>query len=490
MTDQGAFASGEFSSLLRSLLGGGATGRLDVASGGTVRKLHVGGGRIQAVVSESDEEKLGHWLASREVVETQRMFLSLLKQRPGRRLGAQLVEEGLLGGPALQMQLRARAAALVAKLLVENGTWVLREGETLPDEVPGLDLSLDGAELLLEAGRVCDVELLAQATLRPGRVIRVVEGSLEHSRNLPLSQQEGFVLSRIGGAATLDRLLQLIPADGAEVRRALAVLVVAGLVEFGDTAPVPAEKKPKAAARAKVEEKPVRTAEQKREAEDIARLAAELRFRDFYRLLGVSRGATQDQIHGQFRERARLYNPERAAEAHLGSLRKELSDIQKALQEAYRTLIQPERRARYDKLLRDGEPPAAGQLESEDQRELARRELVEANLRRAQELIQIGEVGEAIQLLDQAVRFDPQPESLLLLAQLERRNPMWSQRALDRLKRALTIDPRYTDAWLELSSFWAARNHTARQRDCLKKILEYDPANQEVKTALAKVPTG
>ena len=484
MTDQGAFATGEFSALLRKLLDDGAVGRLDVTAGGTVRKIHLSGGRVRAVVSENEEERLGRWLAGRELVETQRMLLALLKQRPGRLLGAQLVEDGLLGGAALGAQLKARAADLVAKLILDKGTWVLRGGEGLPDDSAALDLDLGGAELLLEAGRACELEQLSQAVLRSGRVVHVVEGSLEHSRNLPLSQQEGFVLSRVGKGMTLDGLVRLMPSGAGDVRRAVGTLVVAGLVEFGEKVAADA---PKATAHEKKEEKPRLSPEQLREAEDISRLAAELRFRDFYRLLGLSRGATQDQVHGQFRERARVYNPERVSEEHLRALRKELTDIQSALQEAYRTLIQPERRSRYDKLLKEGDAPVAGQMESEDRRELARRELVEANLRRVQELIQVGEVGEAIQLLDQAVRFDPQPETLLLLAQLERRNPMWSQRALDRLKRALTIDPRYTDAWLELSSFWGARNHTARQRDCLKKILEYDPNNQEVKTALSKL---
>lgn len=489
MADQGAFAAGEFPSLLRQLLVHGAEGRLDVTAGGTVRRIYVAGGRVHAVVSESEEEKLGRWLADREVVERQRMLLSLLKQPRGRPLGAQLVEDGLLPVETLRTQLEERAAALIARLVAVNGTWILRKGERLPEDVPELDLDLDATVLFLRTGRACDAALLAQTVLRADQRLHVVEGVLQRWQDLPLTEQEGFVLSRIGDGVTKDELVRLTPSGQAEVHRSLAALVLAGLVEYGAEAPPPASTTPPARQN-NVDGRGELTREQQRECDDVSRLAAELRFRDFYRVLGLSRGAMQDQIHERFRERARLYNPERATEPHLRSLRKELTDIQKALQDAYRTLIQPDRRARYDKLLKEGEPSAAKQLESEDRRDSARRELVDANLRRAQELIHLGEVGEAIQLLDQAVRFDPQPETLLLLAQLERRNPMWSQRALDRLKWALTIDPRYTDAWLELSHFWGARKHTARQRDCLKRILEYDPNNKEVKAALAKVTGG
>jgi Tfp pilus assembly protein PilF len=62
---------------------------------------------------------------------------------------------------------------------------------------------------------------------------------------------------------------------------------------------------------------------------------------------------------------------------------------------------------------------------------------------------------------------------------------MWSQRALDHLKHAVALAPDYTEAWLELANFWGTRNKPDRQRQCLERILESDPHNEDVKATLS-----
>jgi Tfp pilus assembly protein PilF len=114
---------------------------------------------------------------------------------------------------------------------------------------------------------------------------------------------------------------------------------------------------------------------------------------------------------------------------------------------------------------------------------------VQANVRRAHELMRVGDVGMAVQLLDQAVRLDPQPETLLTLAQLEFRNPMWAQRALDRLRLAVTVAPQCTEAWLELAKFWGVRGKTDKQQQCIEKILDYEPNNARAIAALDSLIT-
>ena len=47
------------------------------------------------------------------------------------------------------------------------------------------------------------------------------------------------------------------------------------------------------------------------------------------------------------------------------------------------------------------------------------------------ENLKLGDIGAAVQLLDQKVRYNPEPPALLMLARLEFRNPLWTQRGLD-----------------------------------------------------------
>lgn len=95
-----------------------------------------------------------------------------------------------------------------------------------------------------------------------------------------------------------------------------------------------------------------------------------------------------------------------------------------------------------------------------------------------------GDARVAYRLLSQAVEVAPDPNSLVLMADLEIANPLWRQRALDHLRQALAVEPRLTAAWLGLGNYWSLRGEPEKQRRCLEKILAYDPTNRDVRQAL------
>jgi curved DNA-binding protein len=68
-----------------------------------------------------------------------------------------------------------------------------------------------------------------------------------------------------------------------------------------------------------------------------------MRFKDYYEIMGVQRGATQDEIKRAYRKLARKYHPDVSKE-------KQAEDRFKELQEAYEVLKDPEKRAAYDQL--------------------------------------------------------------------------------------------------------------------------------------------
>ena len=487
--EAGRFAAAGFPALLHELLGKLASGRLDVTSTAGARHLWLAAGHVRSVVSELEDEKLGRWLSTRGLIEPHRMAIALLRQPEGVRFGAFLVQEGLLGADALVRELEALSVEIVARLLFDPAEYRFDAADALPVDAASLEMTT--ASLLARAVRgVTDTDQL-EHLVGPSLYLCAAQDALLRYQHVQLTPQEGFLLSRIDGTTTPVQLRRVAGLPQGEVARALGVLVATGLVETHDK-PAPRNAPPAGAglrgttATPPREESAQYTEQQAREYTEVIRLAAECRDRDYYDRLGLSPGASLDQVRARFLELARVYHPDRAREPHLRSLRQELARIYAAIDEAHQTLGTPEGRARYDH--RGRKPtPEADAIDEEERRREARAELVRANVARAKELIRVRDIGMAVQLLDNAVRLDPQAEPLLMLARLEFQNPMWTQRALDHLKHAVAISPRFTEAWLELANFWGLRGLRERQRQCLNQVLAYDPGNADVKAALESI---
>ncbi|MBZ9557104.1 MULTISPECIES: DnaJ C-terminal domain-containing protein [Modicisalibacter] len=74
-----------------------------------------------------------------------------------------------------------------------------------------------------------------------------------------------------------------------------------------------------------------------------------MEFKDYYRVLGVERDASQDDIKRAYRRMARKYHPDVSQEADASERFKEVG-------EAYEVLKDPEKRAAYDQLGRQWQP--------------------------------------------------------------------------------------------------------------------------------------
>jgi curved DNA-binding protein CbpA len=217
------------------------------------------------------------------------------------------------------------------------------------------------------------------------------------------------------------------------------------------------------------------------EREETINLARALNELDHYAALGLAPDATTETVRVAWRELQRRFNPSRISERHLADRESDLRDILDRADTAFEVLSSTTLRERYDRILGAslGQAPAAGggeQSEAELERQRkARQELVAANLKRAEELIVLGEHHLAIRALETATRFDPQAGNLVRLAQLLRKNPTWTGRALEVLRKAVELDPNCTEAWLEQAEIWSRRGHTERRRKALERALATDP---------------
>jgi hypothetical protein len=219
------------------------------------------------------------------------------------------------------------------------------------------------------------------------------------------------------------------------------------------------------------------TPEQVREHAEVLELARRCRQLDPYTRLGLPPQAKQDVVLPRFRELIRQFHPDRTEEPHLKMLRRELAEISAALVEALDQITA---------INKSSGPVVLGQgpVKSESTSDEVRRQQVHDKVNQARRLLRQGDATQAAELLDQAVRLAPDPKTLLFLAKVEFHNPIWVQRGLDRLRHAVSMDPQFTEGWLELANYWGTRGQIDKQRQCLEKILAYDPKNEDVRNTL------
>jgi len=468
------------------------TGSLVATSGAVQREILVVDGEIRAARSTSENEKLGLWLVDRDRISEQDRALTLLSQGGSEAppLGHLLVTRGCLTRETLEAELEKLALTIIERAAADPSTscGFLERGESdQPDTLPDLTTS----QLILIAARAVtsvDAKLVALGSLEqmvwPASMLEALLADLD------LTPREAFLLSRLDGARRIENLISVSSLGRDDAISTIYTLRAAGLVEVGVAPkhPVPSYR-PRLESRQQAAEPQVQVdeeqlspaeAEERAQIRQMARCASMV---DHYRALGLEPGADTAAIERAWKRIQQRCNPERSQEPHLADLEPELATVVERARAAFDLLSRAASRRRYDEILESLLDEAGRDSRADDERRQisaqARKELASANFKRSEELTREGEPYLAIRLLEQACAIDPRPEELVKLARLLLRNPLWINRALDALRRAIENDPLHVDAWLELAEIWRRRNHAERQRKALERALAADPESSK-----------
>ena len=177
----------------------------------------------------------------------------------------------------------------------------------------------------------------------------------------------------------------------------------------------------------------------------VADLLAHQGDHDHYQLLGVDLLAGDDEVYTSYKRLARLVHPSHVVALGLQGREEAMRVLFEQATEAYLVLADPARRASYNTVhgLRRSEAIQSNQRD-EEKRRLALR-----LYRRAAASIAEMEFSQAVDLLREAVRLDPQPEYLARLGVALARNPNWYGQAVANLQRAVGLAP--ADAGIRVS---------------------------------------
>ncbi len=212
------------------------------------------------------------------------------------------------------------------------------------------------------------------------------------------------------------------------------------------------------------------TLDSERLRQEVGGLLARAGMVSHYELLGLSVGASTAQVTAAFIDLARRLHPSLASWLNLPEAVLRLL-FEHAVQ-AYLVLSDPQRRKDYDR-----EHPYRPEGEQRSHEEIAavRREMARRSFRRAQSLAKVEQYHYVVELMRDAVQWDPRPEAFALLAEALSKNPHWRDEALENLQQAIRLAP-------------GELRYRLRLAQLLESMERMPEAIEEYRAVLAKVP--
>jgi hypothetical protein len=217
--------------LLRSFLTSGETGILTFNDGEVTKKIFLQQGRVVYASSTNPDERLGEALLLRGKI-TARQYLEASKLiRPGRRLGAVLVDlealepEELI--PAVEMHVR--------DVIMELFSWTRGEYELLMKEIEpsSITLNISTENLILDGIRRSTSWSRVYRGIGSLDAVPVPTGATDVLYKLHLSEEEQEILANVNGRSTVEHICQVSYLSNFETCRVLWGFQVLGVIRPG-----------------------------------------------------------------------------------------------------------------------------------------------------------------------------------------------------------------------------------------------------------------
>ncbi|MBZ0113811.1 MAG: DnaJ domain-containing protein [Thermoanaerobaculia bacterium] len=202
---------------------------------------------------------------------------------------------------------------------------------------------------------------------------------------------------------------------------------------------------------------------------EVAEMIAEMGGANHYELLGLSPETATDEVIAPYRQLARLVHPDHASSLSLGGGEAALRVLFERATQAYLVVSDPERRKIYDLELDLG-----GKLEVRTPEEIAesRRIMAKKSYRAAKRQIEDEDYHYAHEYAQIAVRNDPQPEYLSLLAEVQSHNPKWLGAAAASALKAIELKPKEPTYLFQLAGIYEEMGNVQAAVKAYEGVLE------------------
>jgi tetratricopeptide (TPR) repeat protein len=218
------------------------------------------------------------------------------------------------------------------------------------------------------------------------------------------------------------------------------------------------------------------TAEQSSVKQKIVERAAQISAQDYFQMLGLERNATPEQVQKAFFALAKVWHPDRLPPA-LVDVKDACSKVFTHLTEAQATLTDPERRAEYMTLLKDGGATPDDQAKIHAILDAA------TEFQKAEILLKRNDIAQAHELAKKAHALDPeQADYLAMVTWLDAQKPEWvgREKTLEKiavLDRCIKLNANSERAYFWRGMLFKRIDETSKAMKDFKKAAELNPRN-------------
>jgi tetratricopeptide (TPR) repeat protein len=217
--------------------------------------------------------------------------------------------------------------------------------------------------------------------------------------------------------------------------------------------------------------------------ERIQTKAAAIASQNYFEMLGVPNGAAVEDVRKAFFRLAKEFHPDRSAKPGLQDLEETLEYVFSNLSEAQRTLIDPDARAEYEQMMREGSrrtSMAPGPRDEEQVRDALEAEKL---FQKAVVLMRREQWSACLELVDRARQLAPnEGEYLAVWAHLQSRARSPEAPVDDliaHLRRAEEASPKSERVHLYLAQLLKRIGHTSEAKIHFERVIEVNPRHIE-----------
>ncbi len=450
------------------------TGRLVFKQGSIQKYLFFQKGNLVQIRTNQPEERLGEILFKLERISSDAHARMDNFVEPNQNIGEVLKNKGLISEQDL-------AEALVYQLR-----------ETTLNAFPFFDAEIDFQESEQPAAKIEEARISTPFLIEYGirrmafnpalktymakKIPRLKGRSMIHL----LTEEEKNTLNKIPGTASAERVLAGASVPAEFFWKSLYLFLCLDLIslEYEQAAPEakPQPPKPESSRAARF-----KGGNDIPAISDVIEMREGLQSKNYYQILNVPRTSTEDEIKKAYFNLARRFHPDRFDREVQAAHRDQIDEVFDAITNAYRTLINKEKRKAYD--------ASGGAVHAEEPQDLLRR--ADIKFRQGKTLYGQERYNDAVVFLEEAVRLRKnKADFYLLLAMAESKIPAFRNKAQEDFLKAINLEPWNPEAYVGLGFLYKGEGLLTKASKQFQKALEADPDHKLARQELDQINKG